>query len=287
MDWTVLAIAWMAAGSATLAWLVVLVVRRARAAHVRTLPAWQRVSDLVIDGIALPVLLVNGGLSGAWVPLLAVGIALTLWTFARRSIASLVIPATLVGIGLNGFLLVRGYARGEFFHGQLWPGGQQRHRGAVRSALAAPGLRVHRARALAGLAEAGPGSPGCASGFSMSPGPDGEPRRPRWGLLLLPMVAVVVDLLGRTWWLGMPWWTAGLTLFVAFAALALVVRVPALAADLSIAGMMLIGLYGVALAAWWPTHIPLPSPYTTDVRYVAFVVDSRATALLAGGRGSR
>ena len=65
----------------------------------------------------------------------------------------------------------------------------------------------------------------------------------------------------------------------------LVIRAPAIAADLSIVGVILLGLYGVALAAWWPTHIPLPSPYTSDVRFVAAIVDSRATALLAGVQG--
>jgi hypothetical protein len=49
--------------------------------------------------------------------------------------------------------------------------------------------------------------------------------------------------------------------------------------------MMLLGLYGVALAAWWPTHVPLPSPFTSDVRYVAVIVDGRAAALLAGAQG--
>jgi signal transduction histidine kinase len=285
VNWTLLAIAWMAAWAAGLAWFVVLVVRRARARQLRSLPRWQRVGDLVIDGIALPVLLLNGGLSGAWVPLLAVGIALGLWTRAPRWIASLVIPATLVGIGFNGFILLRGYARGwlspvsyglagagtygspygkllvpqacAFVVAGLWLGWRRLDR---RSWLYQRVLHVARPIA-------------------------GEPSLPRWGLLLLPLVAVLVDLLGRTFWLDIPWWSAGLTLMIAVAALVLVVRVPAFAADLSIAGMILLGLYGVALAAWWPTHVPLPSPYTTDARYLAVVVDSRATALLAGAQG--
>ncbi len=69
MNWTLLAIAWMAAWAAALAWFVVLVLRRARAPQLRSLPGWRRVGELVIDGVALPVLLLNGGLSGAWVPL--------------------------------------------------------------------------------------------------------------------------------------------------------------------------------------------------------------------------
>ncbi len=154
-----------------------------------------------------------------------------------------------------------------------------------------PSLCCHRpapsSPADCGLAGAGwIGNPGCTSGSSTWPDTTrGESNRPRWGLVLLPLVAVLVELLGRTSWLGLPWWSAGLTLTVAAAALVLVIRAPAIAADLSIVGVILLGLYGVALAAWWPTHIPLPSPYTSDVRFVAAIVDSRATALLAGAQG--
>jgi signal transduction histidine kinase len=285
VDWTVLAIAWMAAWSAALAWFVVLVVRRARAPQLRDLPRWQRASDLVIDGIALPVLLLNGGLTGAWVPLVAVAIALALWTFAPRSIASLVIPATLVGIGLNGFILVRVFARGEFSMVSYGLAGNSAL-GSPYGQLLLPQTCVFIAAGLwLGWRRLDRQSWLYQRVLHVADRAGGEPNRPRWGLLLLPMVVALVDLLGRTSWLNIPWWSAGLTLVIALSAPVLVVRVPAFAADLSIAGVMLLGLYGVALAAWWPTHIPLPSPYTSDVRYVAIIVDSRATALLAGAQG--
>ena len=69
MNWTVLAIAWMAAWSACLVWFVLLVVRRARSPQKKSMPLWGRIGELVIDGVALPVLLLNAGLTGAWVPL--------------------------------------------------------------------------------------------------------------------------------------------------------------------------------------------------------------------------
>jgi signal transduction histidine kinase len=284
VNWTVLAIAWMAAWSACLVWFVLLVVRRARSPRKKSMPLWGRIGELVIDGVALPVLLLNAGLSGAWVPLVAVGIALTLWTFAPRSVASLVIPATLLGVASNGFILVRAYSRGAlwvtpygltgtaygsrfthsvlpqacaFFAGGLWLGWRRLDR---QSWL------YRRVLYVAGHDSA-------------------ESNRPRWGLVLLPLVGVLVELLGRTSWLGLPWWSAAVTLTVAAAALVLVIRAPAIAADLAIIGVILLGLYGVALAAWWPVHIPLPSPYTYDVRFVAAIVDSRATALLAGVQG--
>ena len=283
MEWTVLAIAWMAAWSAALAWFIVLVVRRARAAGKRT--TWlHRIGPLVIDGVALPVLLLNGGLAGAWVPLVAVGVALSLWTFAPRSIASLVIPATLVGIGLNGFILLRAYSRGELWAASYGMtsaayGSQYTHLVLPQAcAFIAGGLWVgwrrldHQSWLYQRVLH--------VAGRTAS-----EPSRPRWGLVLLPLVGVLIDLLGRTSWLDIPWWNASLTVSIAVAALVLVIRVPAFAADVSIAGVILLGLYGVALAAWWPTHIPLPSPYTDTVRFGAVVVDSRVTALLAGAQG--
>jgi len=283
VNWTVLAVAWIAAWSAALIWFVLLVVRRARSPQRSSKSRWERISALLIDGVAMPVLLLNASLTGAWVPLVAVGIALTLWTFAPRWIASLVIPATLLGVGFNGFLLLRAYSRGELWvsaYGLTIPGYGSRFTHSVlpqACAFIAGGLWLgwrrldrqswlyQRVLYIAGRA--------------------GEHGRPRWGLVLLPLVGVLVELLGRTSWLGLSWWTASVTLFVTVATVVLVVRAPAVAADLAIVGVILLGLYGVALAAWWPMHIPLPSPYTTDVRFVAVVVNSRGTALLAGAQG--
>ncbi len=113
----------------------------------------------------------------------------------------------------------------------------------------------------------------------------GRHGRPRWGLLLLLVYGVLVEMLGATFWLDTPWWSAGLTLTVGLAALVLVIRAPAVAADLALAGLILFGIYGIALAAFWPSHVPLPSPYTWDVRYGSVWVTSRPTALVAGAEG--
>ncbi len=284
MDWTLLAIAWMAAWAVGLAWFVILVLRRARAPKPRSVPWWARVSDLVIDGVALPVLLLAGGLTGAWVPLVAVGIALTVWTFAPRTVGSMVIPATMLGVGLNGFILLRNYARGD-----LWAVSY----GLTGTAYGSSYTHLVLPQALAFL----------AGGLWLAwrrmdrqswlyqrvlcvarPGAR-DPSATRWGLMLVPVLGLLVELLGRTTWLGIPWWSAGLTVSIGLAALVLVVRAPGAAADLAIAGLILLGLYGVALAAWWPSQVPLPSPYTYDVRFGAVVVDSRVSALLAGAQG--
>ena len=190
MNWTLLALAWMAAWAAGLAWFVVLVVRRIRAPELRSLPGWRRVGDLVIDGIALPVLLLNGGLSGAWVPLLAVGIALALWTRAPRSIGSLVVPATLVGIGLNGFILVRGYARGEFSMVIYGLAGHETY-GSPYGQLLLPQAGAFIAAGLwLGWRRLDRQSWLYQRVLHVARPIAGEPSRPRWGLLLLPLVAV-------------------------------------------------------------------------------------------------
>ncbi len=285
MNWTVLVIAWMAACFGCVAWFVILVLRRARAARPSSMPWWARIGQLIIDGIALPVLLLTGGLTTAWVPLAAAGIALLLWTYAPSSVTSMIIPAAMLGIGLNGFILLRDYARGD-----LWAtsygltgaayGSQYTHLVLPQAcAFLAGGTwlgwrRLDRQSWL------------CRRVIWLAPGTAGEYSRPRWGLLLLlPLVGLLVELLGRTSWLGIPWWSVGLTVGVGIGALVLVIRAPTVAADLAIAGVILLGLYGVALAAWWPAHVPLPSPYTYDVRFGAVVADSRATALLAGAQG--
>jgi signal transduction histidine kinase len=113
----------------------------------------------------------------------------------------------------------------------------------------------------------------------------GEPGRPAWGLLLLVVVGMVIEMLGRSAWLDTPWWTASQTIAVALVALFVVFRFPAVAADIALAGLVLFGLYGVALAAFWPAHVPLPSPYTDIVRYGPVLVSGRTAALAAGAEG--
>ena len=55
----------------------------------------------------------------------------------------------------------------------------------------------------------------------------GESGGPRWGLVLLPMVGLLIEMLGRTSWLDIPWCDAGLTLTVALVSLMLVIRAQA------------------------------------------------------------
>jgi signal transduction histidine kinase len=280
VNWTLLAVAWMAAWVAWLSWFAVLIVRRLRLPQLRAMTWWARIGPLVIDGVAVPALLFAGGMTSPEIPLVAAGLALAVWTFCPPPIGAMVLPVTLLGVGLNGFILLRDYARGMAPPVSYGLAGSQYDvlLPAQACAFVALGLWLawRRTDARSWVSKHVLWQPGSTAGL---------PGRPRWGLVLLPLVGLLVELLGRTFWLDIPWWGAGLTLSVAVAAVVLVVRAPAVAADLAIAGTFLLGLYGVALAAWWPAQIPLPSPYTIAVRFGAVIVDSRVTALLAGAQG--
>ncbi|HEY5987997.1 MAG TPA: histidine kinase [Streptosporangiaceae bacterium] len=110
-------------------------------------------------------------------------------------------------------------------------------------------------------------------------------HEPGWGLLLLPVTTLTVIMLGLTSWFGASWWSLPWTAAVVVTALILVVQIPAAAADLAAAGLLALGGYGIALAAFWPAFRLLPSAYTVSVRYGAVWVDSRTLALLAGVQG--
>jgi signal transduction histidine kinase len=103
--------------------------------------------------------------------------------------------------------------------------------------------------------------------------------------LLLVALALVVEMLGPRFWLNTPWWGAGETLVVCAVVLLVVIRAPKTAGNLGLAGLILFGLYGVALGAFWPLHVPLPTPYYVAVRYGLFLIDSRGMAIGSGIEG--
>src|ERR1022692_411006 len=286
MHWTVLGIAAVALWSGYLAWFVLLLARRIRAARGPARPIRERIGALGLEVLLLPGVLALAGLFGTFwdiVSLLVPGLALGLWTFAPRYVTSKILPLALIGVGLDGFVGIRDYARGNWWVSRYFlatPGSGSAYPHFVllqAYGLIAAGLWLTWRRL-------DPGS--LMSRLLTMPGSaPGEPRRPRWGLLLLPVVGMAIEMLGWTFWLDTQWWTADFTVAVGLIALVLVIRAPAVAADLALAGLLLLGLYGIALAVWWPAHVPLPSPYTTDVRFGTVWVASRAAALLAGAEG--
>lgn len=281
VNWTILGIASLTIVAVYLAWFVVLLLRRARAPQTRSLPVWARIRDLVVDGLALVILLAVSGLPALPLMPLIITIALALWTFAPRYVTSKILPFCLVLTAANGAELMRIAARDDWT--MSWYGVISVHDTTLFERLVPIQALVFLALGLwLGWRRTDPQSLIGRAVLRQAGRVPGGQVGPRWGLLLLPMVSLLIELLGRTYWLGLRWWGASLTTAVVIAAIALVIWLPAVAADVAIVGMILYSLYGLALALWWPTHVPLPSPYTEQVRYGLVVVDDRGWAVLAG-----
>jgi signal transduction histidine kinase len=234
--------------------------------------------------LLLPLaLMVGGQFSPARGPvivlLLLAGIIAVLWP----AVAAKMTPLALIGLGLYGFVVMRVLARDGYVpvyglatisHGWV-------RTYAVLSqtwAFLAFGLwlawrTMNRQSRMAQLLL-----------WEKQQGQVGV-RRPRWGLLLIPVVLMAIELLGLSLWFGQLWWNAGSVVIVIVLTLALVAGAPAVAADLALAALIAFGLYGVALAAMWPLHVALPSSYVDEVRYGAVWVVDRPTAVLAGIQG--
>ena len=259
-------------------WFGIVIRRRLAAPELRSLPFTGRLRRLGLGVWLLPLVASLGGhwdVTGALVPLLvAPGIALAFWTFAPRYVSSKVAPLALVAAGLYGFIRFRDYLRAYGGFGTWHP----QYLLFEAWALLAVGLwwtwRVTDPNShIAKLVRREKGQ---------LPGQRG---RPRWGLLLFVVLALVVELLGPRFWLDTAWWGVGQTLAVAAGAVFLVIRAPKTSGNLALAGLILFGLYGIALGVFWPNHIPLPAPWTWSVRYGLFFVDSRGPAIGAGLEG--
>ena len=226
-------------------------------------------------GLALLALAVTlSGLTGAnhWPTTIAMLIAGLVLVLLPRQAAWLVAVA-LIALGLYGFLLVRAYQRGYPFqelYGLVLAGA-----GSYRTDFVLPqayvflvlGLwllwrTVGRQSRLAGLL----------------PG-----RKPWWCLLLLPVAAVAFELAGPNYGFSPSWWNVLWNLAAAAAVLLIVWWSPAGAADLAAAGLIALGLYGIALALSWPSA-PFLTSYGT-LRFGAVLVDSTTWAAGAGLEG--
>ena len=278
MNWTPAAvvIALLLVGYAI--WFGIVARRRLATPELRSLPPTAKLRQLGLGVLLLPL---ATALTGHWdvtdslVPLLvAPGVALAFWTFAPRQVSSKVAPLTLVAEGLYGFVRFRDYLRTyggfgtwrpQFLLFEAW-------------VLLAVGL-------LWTWRVTDPNSKIAKLVLREKGQLLGQRGRPRWGLLLLVVLALVVELLGPRFWLDTAWWGVGQTLAVAAAAVFLVIKAPKTAGNLALAGLILFGLYGIALGVFWPNHLPLPSPWTWTVRYGLFFVDNRGPAIGAGLEG--
>jgi signal transduction histidine kinase len=107
-----------------------------------------------------------------------------------------------------------------------------------------------------------------------------RPGRPRWNLLLLPVVVILLILLLHADGL----YTARIAIPVtAVMALTVLILLPAVAADLAAAALALLGIAGIANAAWPPFDRPLVASAVAVPGPGGGFVQSSTAAPIAGG----
>jgi signal transduction histidine kinase len=227
-------------------------------------------------GFALLALAISlFGLNGVnhWPALIAMLIAGLVLVLLPRQAAWLVAVA-LIALGLYGFLLVRAYQRGYPFqklYGLVLAGA-----GSYRTEFLLPQISVFLILGLWLLWRTVGGRSRLVKLLLW--------REPRWRLLLLPVAAVAIELLGPNYGFSPSWWNILWNLAAAAAVLLIVWWFPAGAADLAGAGLVALGLYGIALALSWPSA-PFVTNYGT-LRFGAVLVDSTTWAAGAGLEGA-
>ena len=182
-------------------------------------------------------------------------IAGALVTWAPRLAAKLV-PYTLLALALFGLILAKAYHDGfssQVLYGLVPAGAGPFRRGFVLPQagvffvlgmwlllrVQAPGAGLVRALIARWL----------------------DPRRggvsARQGLLLIPVTAMALLLMGPRYWFGLPPVTVSLVVVldaaIAAASLVLVFRSRVWAATLAEAGLLVLGAYGLVIAAFWPS----------------------------------
>ncbi len=81
-------------------------------------------------------------------------------------------------------------------------------------------------------------------------------RPSRWALLLLPVLALAVEVLGARYWLGQHWWTEEWTALSAVVLVAGGIVLISPRAErggryAAVTGLQILGLYGIILGAAW------------------------------------
>ncbi len=110
---------------------------------------------------------------------------------------------------------------------------------------------------------------------------EGLLREKSWGLLLLPVLVMMMELLGLHNWFGLVTWyglySVAIDIIVLAAALLFVVRRPHRAASVALVGMVFLGAYGIMLAGFWRS---VPGGF-----YGVAVVTNSGTAILGAVQG--
>ena len=270
-----------------LAWFAAVLRHRLRAPALRQTPVNERLRKVGLGIFLLPAVIEVAALSTNVRLVLffaSTGLALAGWTFLPRFLSSKVVPLALVGSGIFTFALLREYiVSGE-------PLGRFDSLPRVLNVHEFPQILLFQAYAMivAGLwlTWRGIDKNRSIATFLLRERPRiaGQRGRPRWGWLLLPVVGMGLVLFGRTGTPASPWWTltdTAVLALVTLVTLSVIIRFPAVAADLGLAGLVLFGIFGVALAAMWP-NVSLPVFDEGIVRYGPVWVDSQLSALAGG-----
>ncbi|HZR52856.1 MAG TPA: histidine kinase [Streptosporangiaceae bacterium] len=96
--------------------------------------------------------------------------------------------------------------------------------------------------------------------------------------LLLPVLLVILELFGVDGWFGVGWWRPQFSfvadLVILAAGIVLVARVPERAVAAALAGIVILGTYGILLALFWPG--------VSGGFYGAMLVNSKSSAVVGG-----
>jgi signal transduction histidine kinase len=258
---------------------------RARGESANTLLG--RIRGLGWGVFLLPAALTGFGLFGGnhlptFAALLLAGIAVV---FAPGRAAK-ALPIALLALGFYGFVLALRYDYGsnvQFLYGVVLAGaGSWRTHLVLPQAIAflAAGVwllqRTYYRQSRIATALLGP--PAWTAGRATGAGPHNP-----WRLALLPVAGLTLELLGPNWLFGASEWADIRNgAVVLLAALLVVILLPAVAADLAVAGLVGLGIYGAVLAVRWPG---MTGPRFRDMLYGAVYVTNRPLAALACVQG--
>jgi signal transduction histidine kinase len=204
----------------------------------------------------------------------------------RPDAARRVLPYALIILGLVGLkaVLLSGYGYSSDMYGIGYYSGPWRDHLLLPEALTflAVGsyLAIRWGRGSPRLARLAAGRP--AWGRGRPGGRSSTSPRPAWNLLLIPVAGLVAELAGPAWMYDFySYRELAVTAVLVLLTLGVVFLLPAVAADLAVAGLLLLGVYGIAIALMWPGIFP-GNPY---MRYGAIWVTDKPLALLAGVQG--
>ncbi|HEU5390067.1 MAG TPA: histidine kinase [Streptosporangiaceae bacterium] len=206
--------------------------------------------------LLLPIAVMAAVMAGGAQPLAVVEpvVAVVLVIWAPR-LAVKIVPYAALALAIFGFMLVTDYRDG--FYNRV-------RYGLVLAGLGSWQTRLVLLQALVFLALGGwlllqvdaPGAGPLRALLAWWRDPSRDGISPRLGLLLVPVTVLTLLLLGPRHWLGLPGpagkGVAAIDAAIFAASLILVFRSRIWAATLSVAGLLVLGGYGLLIAAYWP-----------------------------------